>query len=428
MSRRGAILQGSFLGVLQSGLRLAIGLVSVPLTLNYLGAERYGLWMTALSINAVFTFFDLGLTPTLMNRMAEAHGRCNREAFQRFSSAGVVVGAGLLAVGATFALVVLALPWDNLLHIREPQAVREAPVLVAVLIGCATAGAALGCIESIFMARMKLVRPRLYAVGAALVSFILLLVGVHLRVSLPLLAFLTGSTSVIYRLPLLAELLVREPALLVPRLPELRGLLAELLPVSLLFLGIQASAVVLSSLPNVILACVRSLADVANFSVASRVVNIPLLAVAAVLPVVWPAFTVAWSCGERNWLQRRLRLALQTTAAAMALFGVVAVLVGPQAIRWWTHGKADVSPPVLATLSAWLVVQALVHWLSTFLHSITDFRFELVCYSGSAVLFVALASVFTPRFGAAGMGAAMCAALLFGSLFPMAARVRRKLT
>ncbi len=413
--------------MLQSGLRLAIGLVSVPLTLGYLGAERYGLWMTALSINMVLSFMDFGLMPTLMNRMAEAHGRCDREEFHRFASVGAVVGFGLLVVGVGFSLAALVMPWTRILHIRDPQAIREAPALVAVLFGCAAASTALGFVESIFAARMELVRPRLYAVVGALVSFLLLLVGVHLRVSLPLLALLTGSSIAIYRLILFAELLVQEPDLFALPLTKLHASLAELLPVSVVFVGIQASCVVQAALPNVMLARARSLGDVTDFSIASRVVNIPLMAVVAVLPVVWPAFTIAWSRGEHDWLKRWVRHALELTVVGMTLFSVVAVLAGPQVIRWWTDGKADVSRSLLAALGGWLVVQALVHWLSTLLHSISDFRFELLCYFGSLLLFVALASILTPRFGSAGMGVAMCVSLLIGSLFPMAVRVQRKL-
>ena len=43
------------------GIGVATSLISVPLTLHYLGVERYGLWMTISSVIAMLGFADLGL-------------------------------------------------------------------------------------------------------------------------------------------------------------------------------------------------------------------------------------------------------------------------------------------------------------------------------------------------------------------------------
>ena len=50
-------------------------LIAVPLTLNYLGSERYGLWMTISSIILMMRFADLGMGLGLMNAVSEAHGQ-----------------------------------------------------------------------------------------------------------------------------------------------------------------------------------------------------------------------------------------------------------------------------------------------------------------------------------------------------------------
>ncbi len=428
MTRRKALLQGSFWAVAQTVLRVGIGLVSVPLTIGYLGTERYGLWMTALSLNAFLTFLDIGLTPTLMNRMAEAHAQGDGEAFRRLAAAGMGVGAAIFATCAAVAGAALFLPWQSLLHIHDPLAIREAPRLVAVLVLAYAAGTALAGVEGVFAARLQVVKPRVYSFAAALCAFGLLLVGVRLRAGLPLLALLTSTTTALYRLPLLAELWLREPLLLRPRWFELKPILQALLPVSALYVGIQASSVVMSSLPNVVLAREVSLAQVASFSVAMRVVGIPLSLVTAMVPVAWPAFTVAWARGETGWLRRRLWLAAQGTIALLSLFVLVMAFIGPGLVRWWTHGKADVPPALLVALGGWMIAQALVHWLSTFLHSITDFRFEIFCFAASALLTLALAIPLTRARGPVGLALAMALALTAGSLVPMALRTRRKLS
>ena len=52
-----------------------INLFTVPLTIDYLGAERYGLWMTISTMLSMLSFADLGLGNGLLNAIAKAKGR-----------------------------------------------------------------------------------------------------------------------------------------------------------------------------------------------------------------------------------------------------------------------------------------------------------------------------------------------------------------
>src|ERR1035438_2273421 len=57
------------------GIGTLMALVSVPLTLGYLGKERYGLWMTISSIVAMLSFADFGMGNGLLNAVAVANGK-----------------------------------------------------------------------------------------------------------------------------------------------------------------------------------------------------------------------------------------------------------------------------------------------------------------------------------------------------------------
>lgn len=49
-----------------------IGLLYIPLLLDYLTQEKYGIWLTLTSILGWFSFFDIGLGNGLRNKLAEA--------------------------------------------------------------------------------------------------------------------------------------------------------------------------------------------------------------------------------------------------------------------------------------------------------------------------------------------------------------------
>src|SRR5262249_3053825 len=83
------------------GVSVAVGFVTVPLTLGYLGSERYGMWVTISSVVALLMLADFGINNGLLNLVAEAHGRDNQEAARQYvSSAIVVLSAVALGLGA----------------------------------------------------------------------------------------------------------------------------------------------------------------------------------------------------------------------------------------------------------------------------------------------------------------------------------------
>ena len=56
------------------GATLAAMLISVPLTLGYLGPERFGLWMTVAAVIAMLGFADFGLGNGILNAASHYNG------------------------------------------------------------------------------------------------------------------------------------------------------------------------------------------------------------------------------------------------------------------------------------------------------------------------------------------------------------------
>ena len=66
--------------LLARGIAVAVSFVAIPLSVSYLGIERYGIFVAVASLATLFVFADLGLGNGLLNLVADAHGRDDREA------------------------------------------------------------------------------------------------------------------------------------------------------------------------------------------------------------------------------------------------------------------------------------------------------------------------------------------------------------
>ena len=422
-----SIFSGSFWGLAQSGIRMAIAVFSVPLTIGYLGRERYGLWMTALSLLSFVSFLDMGLLPTLLNRMTGAHARHDAAAFRAYGAAGVRIGAFICAVGALFSVGAWFMPWADLLNVTDPEARREAGPLVCLLMGLSFAILGAAVLDHIYAARMEIAKPKAWGTAASVMGFLLLIAGIRMEAGLPALAALSLVPMLLYRGVLLAEIARKDPKLLVAEPGTTQAVLKALMPASVMFMGIQCAAAVCSALPNLLVARSAGMAEVAEFSIVYRLFSMPLVLLAGVLPAFWPAFTAAWEKGDIGWLRRWILGALAVTVVLLSGYLLIMIAAGETLIHFWTLGKVRPTRALLAVLGTWAVIQGAVHWLSTFLHSITDFRFELVSYGASALLLMVLGGLWAQAYGSLGVASAMAVSLLLGSLVVMARRVARKL-
>jgi O-antigen/teichoic acid export membrane protein len=112
---------------------LAALLISVPLGIGYLGGERFGVWMTALSAAGLLSFANLGFDKGLLNALAAADSRDDRAAAGRLvATAFLLLGAVFAALLALFALFYPMTPWARLLNVGPAAAADAGPVMAAL--------------------------------------------------------------------------------------------------------------------------------------------------------------------------------------------------------------------------------------------------------------------------------------------------------
>jgi O-antigen/teichoic acid export membrane protein len=354
--RRIALSMGS--SALAKGIATVAMFVAVPLSIKYLGPERFGLWMTISSTIAMLGFGDFGIGLGLLNAVADADGRQDREEARRCVSSGfyLLLSVGV-ALGAAFVLAGPFVNWGRLFNVSSAQAASESGGAVAAFAACFLVNIPLWVVIRVQMGYQEgYVNSLWEAVGNSL-GLAALLIAIRYSAGLPwLILGMSGA-------PLLATLAngavlfkVKRPWLI----PDWRAVSAEpakrILGMGTLFFLSQILGALAYSSDNLVAARILGPEAVARYAVPMKLFGFIPLVVGMVLIPLWPAYGEAIARGDTAWVRATLRRSigvsfLFSTAACLPL-----VLFGGGIIRWWVGPSLEPEPAMLLGMGLWTVL------------------------------------------------------------------------
>lgn len=115
------------------GISILAGLLLVPMTINYVDSENYGIWLTLSSMIAWMSFFDIGINHGLKNKLTEALAHKDFELGKKYvSTTYAILSLIFIPLMAILLLVVPFIPWENLLNI-SPKYGNSIVVAICIL-------------------------------------------------------------------------------------------------------------------------------------------------------------------------------------------------------------------------------------------------------------------------------------------------------
>lgn len=408
-------------------LGLLATLLSIPLALSYLGAERFGIWSTLSSLVIALQFADMGIGNGLINAVSEAHGKSDRAAVRRYLS------SGLLALSAIALLVLLAMPviatqvpWIELFKLTDPLARTEVVTSVAVTLTCIAIGVPLGLVQRVQIGLQRGFVASLWQCMSNLISLLAIWLATRLELGLPWLVLaLLGA-------PLLTALLNAlvfffgesrdlRPAASSVSMPAIKRLLST--GSGFLVLQIAVSVVMYSD--SIVIASVLGTAMVAAYAVPERLFSILTVLLSTTLNPLWPAYGEAITRGDIAWVTRTLKLSMAVALGMSVVSSTFFIVLGPWLIGHWVGAAVPVNLPLLIMLGVWKVLESVGLALSMFLNGAGVLRLQVWTASVMVVAVVLLKPWLVSEVGI--VGAPMATALIYFaiSLVPQLYFIRR---
>ena len=405
------------------GIGFATSLITVPLTLHYLGAERYGLWATLSSLIALASFADFGLGNGLLNALSSAHGRDDREAGAREVSTAFIL---LLAVATTLCVAfLLAYPhidWARFYNVTSPQAGREAGPATAAFIGCILANLPLGVVARIRQGYQEGYRTSFFDAAGNVLGLLLVLLAIKFRLPLVWLVLAMAGAPVIASLTNTAVLFGHDrPWLRVDPDRFDRRTATRLLHHGGLFFALQVAAAFAAAPDNVIIAQTLGATWVAQYAVVAKLFSVSVLLSDVALAPLWPAYGEAMVRGDHRWVKHTLARSVQLTAAASTLFAAVLVVGGNAILARWVGPGFSASLALRLGFGSWVIVATVGMAVSMYLNAANLVRVQVACAMVWAPASLVLKVLMVTRWGLAGVPWAMLAAYLGLAAAPLAA-------
>lgn len=403
---------------LSKALTMGISFISVPLTIHYLGAERYGVWLTISSLLMWMSLTDFGLTGNaLVNMISSASAREDTETAQQYAASAFwsLVGLSVLFL-CCFCTAFNWISWRVVFRVSEAVSSAElnyACLFTAIIFAL---NLPLGMLNSIYSAYQDGFIWNIWTIAGNLLSLISLLVVTHFQGGLPLLICAVSGTRVLVSIINAAYMFFRQYPFLKPSVFCIRwARTRELLKLGSKYTVAQLAGLGIYQSQPMIITQLLGPAQVTIFVIAQKIVTLPNdLAYIATQPFI-SAFSEARARGDWAWIRGAFKNSLFATITCSLLIQTVIALLAKRVIAVWAGPAAVPSTEIVIWLSVYTFIAAAMMPVGQLLCGLERADVLAISLSVCAIAISSLSVLAAHKWGLVGVAFAMAVGKLLTS-------------
>jgi O-antigen/teichoic acid export membrane protein len=396
-------------------INIAIYLLLVPLTLNYLDPIKYGIWLTLSSIVVWFEFFDIGLGNGLRNKFAEALTKNDKTLARIYvSTTYFILSIIVFFIYLLFLFMRPFLNWPKLLN-APPEMSMELDRLVFFILTFFCIQFVFKLIGTILIADQKIGVSSIFNVISNLLSLIiiyiltkttsssLIYIGIAMGLTPAIVLFVANIFFFSY------DYRDYIPAIKFVKLKHARNLAG----LGFKFFFIQISSILIFSSSNIIIAQIFGPAEVTSYNIVFKYFSVMTMAFSIILMPFWSAFTEAYHKQDIFWIKTNIKKLVKIWFIISIGISIM-VIISKFVYRIWIGDAVHISFLLTLFMGLFSIINS---WNSIFVSFLNGVgKIKLQVYFG---VFVALmnipASIFFAKYlnlGNAGVLLATCISLL----------------
>lgn len=360
---RSATLGKNIIGTMAlKGISILISFIMIPITLGYVDAELYGVWLTVASVMTWIHFLDLGFSQGLKNRLTEALAKDDYERGKTLvSTTYFMLICIILPACALLQALVPLINWARLLNVSEVYS-QEISIVLHIILAIACIQIIVNILVSVVAAFQKVALSNSFGVIGSVFSLIVIIVIREIfPPSLVVLALVFAIIPVI--VTIIASFICYNTVFkrVAPSWSYIdKSCIKDLFSLGYKFFIINIQVIVLYWSTNVLISHVSSPNQVTEYNLAYKLLSAAMMVYTLIINPLWPAYTDAYARGDRDWM-KNIRNKMRKILLLFVCGCVLLVALSKPFYHIWLSGRIDV--PYMMTFLVALYVIA-YSWMS----------------------------------------------------------------
>ena len=365
--------------IIIQGFSIIIGLIYVPLLLNYLTQEKYGIWLTLTSILGWFSFFDIGLGNGLRNKLTEAFAIKDYNLGRKFvSSTYAILICIFSAILFVFHISNFFLNWNSILNTRTIDN-NELYILTSIVFTFFLIRFVVQLISVIYIADQKPSINNFITTFGNLLSFILVLILTHssIKGNLILLGSIISAIPVIIFIAVTILAFNGRYNFIKPSFKEIDFKLSRgIMNLGVKFFSLQITAIIIFSTSSFFIAQFYGPNEVVTFNIAFKYYQLPTMVFSIIMAPIWSAVTDAYVKSDFDWLRKTIKQ-LNLVSIVFAVGIIFMVLLSDWVFKMWIGDEIKVPLSLSIALAFYTIMQIYGSPYSSFINGLGKIKLTM---------------------------------------------------
>lgn len=336
---------------------ILISLLLVPMTLNYVDSETYGIWLTLSSMVTWVHFFDVGINNGLKNKLTQALANNDLPLAKTYVSTTYAI-LSLLFIPIAI-IVVIATPfinWASLLNL-SPESAEGITSVVCILISYFCLNFILSTVNIVLQADQRPADASFRQFTQQLVSLIIIyILTITTKGSLMNLCLGLCASPLLVIIFFTFTLYSKRYKDISPSLKFVNFKVApSLMKLGIMFFICQIAMLIQTQMASFLIIRHYGAVEVTNYSIANRYFSIVLMVWGILMAPIWAAVTDAVTKRDYTWI-KKLIIKFSRLSVVFAGVSILMLLVSQPVYNLWVGDKVDIS----FWLSFWVMIGTIV--------------------------------------------------------------------
>lgn len=388
--------------------------LTVPLLLNYLGVEYYGVWATIFTILNAAYFMDFGISLGVKNKVTEALAKNDFLASRIYISTAYF---SISIVALTMLLIsIIIVMYFNMQNIFNTN-ISESELKTTLILSCILVifSVVLNIYKSLLNAVQQSSKVELaMAIYQGLVFLQILLLPKIINQSLILVGLIYGATNVLIAI-IFSIIFFKNNKALIPSFSYFKkDKINEILGLGAHFFIIQIALIIILTTDNIIITYIIGPEATTTYSIVNKIYQPFIIVSTFIFTPLWTLYTNAYHNHDFQWIKNTFTK-LNRLFLLLVFVLIVLYFSFDWIIKFWIPEPLIYSKTLLIGFSFFVLIKVYGDIYMTFINGIGRIKLQMWLFILGALINIPMSVFFVKylNFGVSGVILATCISLLF---------------